>query len=396
MNRYRFTDAAVDKAKKFLAGKLQNGPAFLKRYKGTVLKGKLYLDGKMVVPASRVDTYLRNKIYDGKTPMARDSAFYWISKNTAGIGRAAVDKFLRSQRIVRVTDNQQATTKRPKRRVKTKGQLHIDLVEVVFAQLPFTPDEVIDPLWDKLTDEEKAEGSEDVQKGYWFGCVDSITSLAWYKFAPTKSYKHITPLAKQCFKYFSEKLGKPLNKMSVKSDAGSEFQWALYRKWGLKTIIVKSDPFIEGKNSHFQRVLYRIAKLGKTTDIHELTALAVKQLNRTQSSITKQAPVESVKEGTKSLAEKYNKRRGPGSGVKVKKRKLVVGEKVRYQLLKDKDKGHYKAYLGLMWTKRAYKITAKRGDRYVVAGKSFHRDELKPTPKWDAKSEKIIENRRKK
>ena len=61
-------------------------------------------------------------------------------------------------------------------------------------------------------------------------------------------------------------------------------------------------------------------------------------VNRTQSSLTKKAPIEAIEEKQSDLAEKYNKRRGKGSGVKVKLRPLKPGEMVRLMLLKDKEK----------------------------------------------------------
>ena len=169
--------------------------------------------------------------------------------------------------------------------------------------------------------------------------------------------------------------------MTVYSDEGSEFNWKQYQKWGLKTITVKQSPVIEAKNSHFQRALYRIAKMKKTRNIHELTNLAMTQINRTVSSLTGKAPIENLGEAVTDLSKKYNKKRGKDSGIKTIRRALVPGkDKVRVQRLHEKDKGHYKAYLGVMWSKKLHKVTSKRGNRYVVNKKSYHRDHM--TPKY--------------
>ena len=134
MNRYNFSMSNVTAAKKNLKGDAKREPSFLKRFKGTIVKGRLHLDGKLVVPKEKLETYLRNRIYAAKTPLSRDAAFYWISKDAVGVSRKSVDLFLKKQRIIRETDNQQASTKHKKRQVKTKGQLHIDLVEIKFNQ----------------------------------------------------------------------------------------------------------------------------------------------------------------------------------------------------------------------------------------------------------------------
>jgi len=396
VNRYRFSQKTIDSAKAYLKDKKGAKPSFLNKYTGTVKNGKLYLDDKLVVPKDRVETYLRNKILKGTTPLSRDAAFYWISKKTIGVSRAAVDSFLKKQRVIRETDNQQATTKRPKQRVNTKGQLHIDLVEIKFKDFPFDP--IVPRSRVKLTAEERAEGEDegDVKKGYFFGCVDSLTSLAWYKFAKFKNYKVITPIAKECFQWMSQQLGVPMNKLTLKSDMGAEFDWAKYKTWGLKTFTVKSDPFIEAKNSHFQRILFRVAKMNTTRNINRLCEMAVTQMNRTVSSVSKKAPVENVRESTKKLAETYNKKRGKGSGVKIHRRPLVPGkDKVRIQLVFEKDKPFHKAYSGKMWSGRLYKVTEKRGNRYRVNRKLYHRDELRLTEEYDEKTEKLLRKREK-
>ena len=399
MNRFRFDEKSVAKLKAHLKSPSKPVPRALKRFKGEVRKGKLYLDGKEVVPREKVDTYLRKLILDGETPMTRDAAYYWIQKNTAGIARAAIDDFLKKQRIVRETDNQQPTTKRQKRRIKQKGTLHVDLVEIKFKDLPFDPKVTPNKrLYATLTDEEKAEGDElgDITKGYFFGCVDSLTSLAWYKFAGFKSYKYITPLAKEAFQWFSKQLDRPINKMVVKSDQGAEFDWNKWKTWGIRPIIVKHDAYIEAKNSHFQRALYRVAKTYKTRDLRKLTQLAVTQINKTQSSITKKAPIENAREPTSKLSKRYNKKRGPGTGGEARSRPLVVGkDRVRVQLMYAKDKGiGYKAYKGKTWSKRAYKVTTKLpGGRYKVNRKVYHRDALRLTDAYDPASEKVIKRR---
>ena len=189
MNRYNFTEKNVTAAKKFLKKTAKTEPSFLKRFKGTLVKGRLHLDGKVVIPKEKVEVYLRNRIYAAKTPLSRDAAFYWISKDTVGISRKAIDNFLKKQRIIRETDSQQASTKHKKRQVKTKGQLHIDLVEIKLNQLHFKPDTGKDIGHSKMSEEEKAEGESDVNKGYFFGCVDALTSMSYYRFAKYKNYR---------------------------------------------------------------------------------------------------------------------------------------------------------------------------------------------------------------
>jgi hypothetical protein len=388
VNRYRFTEKTVTQAKNFLKGTAKTQPNFLKKFKGEVKKNRLFLDGKLVVPKEKVDAYLRNRIYKGRTPLSRDASYYAISRDSVGISRAAIDKFLKGQRIIRETDNQQATSKRGSRKVTKKGQLHYDLIELKFKDLLFD----IDASQEHDIEVDEKTG-EKIKKGYIFSMVDALTSLAFFKWHPKKSHKYVTPIAKEAFNWFSKKLDVPLNKLVAYSDAGKEWNIKLYNSWGIKTVILKRSSVVEQKNSHFQRVLYRLAKMLKTKSLVVLVKDSMKVVNRTVSSLTKKAPIENIKETQGDLSKKYNKKRGKDSGIKIKRKALDVGDMVRIQRIHDKNKAFYKAYRGKLWTKRRYKVAQKKGNRYKVNKKFYHRDELRLTSNVDEKSELLLAKR---
>jgi len=397
VNRHTFTQKIVTQAINFLKGTAKTKPNFLNKYEGKVKQRRLFLDGKLVVPKEKVEQYLRTRIYNARTPLSRDAAFYAISKDAIGISREAIDRFLKKQRIVRETDNQQATSKRGSRKVNKKGQLHFDLIEIKFKDLPFVPDDLPEEKKDsEKTEEELAEGEQDpVHKGYIFSMVDALTSLSFFRFHAFKTHVQVTPIAKQAFEWFSKMLSVPMDKLVGYSDKGSEFKFKTYNSWGVRTIQLRRSSIVENKNSHFQRVLYRIAKMRKTKTLHELVKDAQKVVNRTQSSLTKKSPLENAKDVTADVAEKYNKKRGKDSGIKIKRRPIIVGEKVRIQLLFKKDKGiAFKAYKAKTWSKRLYRVQAKRGNSYKVNGKFRHRDELRLTVDYDKESEKLIKTRK--
>ena len=70
-------------------------------------------------------------------------------------------------------------------------------------------------------------------------------------------------------------------------------------------------------------------------------------------------------------------------------------DKVRVQLKLKKDKVMHKAYQGDLWSKRLYAVKSKKGNYYVVNGKSRHRDELRLTAEYDKESEKLMQARKK-
>ena len=132
----------------------------------------------------------------------------------------------------------------------------------------------------------------------------------------------------------------------------------------------------------------------KTKNLHELTKKAMKIMNRTQSSVTKKAPIENIKEPTSNVAEKYNRKRGKDSGIKLKAKALKVGDRVRIHLISKKKKAFYKAYHGKMWSKITYRVQAKRGNTYKVNKKFRHRDELRLTENYDIESERLLDSRK--
>jgi hypothetical protein len=301
-----------------------------------------------------------------------------------------VDKFLKAQRIIRETDNTQPTTsKKPSRRVNKKGQLAFDLIELNWRDLGFTPT-------DKGKDEDS--GGSETSSRYIYSCADALTGLTFLRYSKTKARTAITPIAKECFQWFVKNLGLDgLAKLFCLSDKGSEFDFKLYKKWGVRTKQIQRSALIENKNAHIQRVLYRIAKMQKTTKIVELVKRTMAIVNKTQSSITKISPNEAKSVGNKVLAEKYNKNRGKDSGVKLKAKPLKIGDMVRLNKIGVKKDSFYKAYKGA-WTKQSYKILTKRGDRYKIDGPKgkmfYHREMLRVTSAADQKTEKELKRRK--
>ena len=379
VNRFKFTKATITQGIKYLKGTAKRQPNYLKIRKGTLKDGKLYLDGKQVIAKDDVEDYLRKRIYKGGTPLSRDAAFYSISRDTTGVSRAALDKFLKAQRIIRETDKQQPEVRRKGRKVLKKGQLHLDLVEIKFRDLPFKPtDRDID---------------DDVSKGYVLGMVDALTSLAFYKWHPHKTQSEVTPLVKQALAWFENKLRTKRTTFTIYSDKGREFSFPTYEKWGVKTVQLARSAIIEAKNAHFQRVLFRLAKMENTQNLKELISQSMRIMNETVSKNTKRTPLENLEDPTGAVATKYNAKRAKAG--KSRLRDIIPGkDKVRINLMGPKKELGAKAYKGTTWSKKIYTVTKKRGEKYLVNKKYYHRSELKITSEYDKKSEGMLQIRR--
>jgi hypothetical protein len=398
INRFRFTEKSISQIKNYLKGKSKTEPNVLKKFKGEIKGNTLYIDDKRVIEKSNVDEYLRQKIYEGKTSLSRDGAFYLISKEVVGVPRKTVETFLRKQRIVRATDNQQPTTKRGSRKVHKVGQYHLDLIEIKWKDLPFEPDEMPKNIGDDGGDGDDDDGDDDdgdddeLSKGYILSLVDALTSLGFFKFHAKKTQAQVTPIVKEGLEYFKKKLGVPLSKGVIISDRGNEFSIKTYQSWGVRTRYVKRSSIVESKNSMFQRSLYKLAKMKKTKNLHQLVKDTMDVVNNTVSRLTKQTPLENAAGDKTEVAKKYNKNRG--KDVEPRIRALKKGDRVRIQKLSDKDKGiGFKAYKAELWSKQTYTVQARRGQRYLVNKKYYHRDQLRLTPEADKKSEELLKQR---
>ena len=190
-----------------------------------------------------------------------------------------------------------------------------------------------------------------------------------------------------------------MNRLIGFSDHGNEFDFKQYNKWGVKTVQLARESLIEKKNSQFQAALYRIAKMNISLNIAELIKRALQIVNRTKSKLLKVAPFEAIDVAEGDLSEKYNKKRGKGSGIIVKGRVLKVGDMVRLNLIGPKKTSFYKAYKGLQYSTKRYKVLAKKGIRYKIDGpkgkRFYHRDDLRLTSVADLKSDLVLRKRAK-
>ena len=383
MFRFNFSEKNIKHAIDFLKGKSKIQQNFLKGRTASVKNGKLFINNKEVIPTKKVTEFVREKILSGEVPLSRDSLYYYLQQKYINIPRASIDKLLKAQSVIRESDNRQPTTTRKKRKVNKKGQLSFDLVEIKFKDLPFEPE---DP-------------DIEVEKGYFWGCADQLTGLSHFVFSPHKDYKNITPIAEKSFKWFVEKLGiGSMKKIVGYSDKGAEFDFKKYKKWGLRLKQLPRAPLIEAKNAHFQRVLFRIAKMKKTKHLKKLATMANDIMNNTQSSLTGKTPNEALLEEQGALAKKYNsKRKGKGTDSAVRARPLKKGDRVRLAVDPEKDKLEYKAYKSIAYTKKIYVVLAVRGSTYKIDGphgkKFYHRDHLRLTSKRDKVSDAIISQR---
>ena len=324
----------------------------------------LELKGKKVLPPSEIQSTLEKIVKSGKAPLTRDSLYAYLQKQYVNIRRAPVDNFLRSQSWITDTSNRKAE-KKSSWSIKKKGVLEYDTTPVKWKDLGFEP---IDKHLVFVSDKKKIAYDDDKfplenilnsykTQGHLFTAVDSYSGLTYIKYTTTLKRFHTNPISKHCFKWFAKKLNMKVKDFTGVSDHGVEFDFELFKKWGMKIRLVPRGGRIEQKNAHIQRVLYRIAKLGKTKSIHELVEMVQENINNSPTK-NKQTPNEIAageKQG-KPLKLDTSKQRYV---------KLKFGDKVRVDITDHKKEMGYKGYKG-SWSREVYTVKSKNSKTYFT------------------------------
>ena len=137
VNRYSFPKAVVDA----VIQKKDPQPNFMKKHGDsfTIKKGKLFYDGKRVVPNEERDAYLRNVLFSNRStmPFGRDSLYHMLKKTTINIPKRYVQKFLKAQEVI---VKRTARPKKQKREFvytrKRAGIVSADLAHIRHADVP--------------------------------------------------------------------------------------------------------------------------------------------------------------------------------------------------------------------------------------------------------------------
>jgi hypothetical protein len=326
---------------------------------------------KRLLHNKEIDGYLREALLSPSSdvPLSRDAGYHIVQKRTVGISRRAFQAFIRKQAVLQITRNQLPAMKRPGRPLEGRGYLELDLVEAKGRDIG------------KFV-------HHPVKDFYWITLVDRLTGWLETKQTTKKDVKHVAPKLGTMLRKMARVLKTPIK--YIRSDSGSEFKsdtQAVFKELGIRHKFVKSGNRIEQANRTFQRIWYRLMRLGRG-DIHELDVQAQAIFNNTKSGVTGYTPEEALDVSDKTLAEAFNANRR-----KVAKYKAVaikVGDRVRH-IMKDVvgkyGKGFaYKTYRGKHWSADVYPVVKinPHEDTYYVAKKWRDRDKLLKVPGVDA------------
>ncbi len=347
MNRYNFSKAEIKRA---LSG--NNVPNFMTRYAFKAKGGKLYFEGREVIPNEERENYLRKILYDKESdlPLARDSLFYLLQKRVINISKRFIESFLKKQKVI---VNRTARPRQEKRKlvrhIKKAGSVSADLVHIEPNDLPsgYMPDpEQEDMAAYNPADDDKKNKPKwgKVKKTYYmYNMVDKLTSYLVTEIVPSKEEDIIWKATQKLLTRMASALSTPVKVYSI--DKGTEFNLSAKKLKALKgnksvTVMrMRTNALVENVNSTLQRIFYTIVKqrrsIKKAVEIH----------NNTFNRKVGMTPNEAVE---KLLAGDTLKRRDGKHPKKIlKKNAYKVGTLVRaLKVDRAKVKPGFKTYKG--------------------------------------------------
>ncbi len=320
---------------------------------------------KRLLPQNEIDGWCRDNLLSktADVPMSRDAGYHIVQKRTVGISRRAFAKFLGKQAVLQITRDALPEKKRVGRPVEARGNLEVDLVEAKGKDIG------------KFV-------HHPVRNFYWITLIDRLTGWLEVKRITSKDFKHVVPAIRQMLGRMKKALKTDVK--YIRSDSGSEFKSEtreMLKSLGIRHKFVKSGARLEQANKTFQKIWYRLMRLGRG-DLKELDAQAVAIFNNTKSQVNGRTPLEALDAPDAELVAHVQNFKKKAGRAKYKVGPLQKGDMVRFLL--DKVRGKhapalaYKSYRGKHWSDKVYSVVSynEARDAYYVASKFRARDKL--------------------
>ena len=343
---------------------------------------------KLVVPVQQIDTFLRRALLDSEStmPLGRDSAYYHMQKETIGISRRALYRFLEKQGVLQVTKNIPNERVKGGMRLTERGYCEMDLIE------------------GKGRDTYNYLGAMD--NWYWLAMIENLTGYGVVALVPSKKPKDVADGLRELLNDAEHKLKAKVH--TIASDHGREFYTKvreLLKRRNIKQKQVPRGSRVEKFNQDFQRTFYRLMRLGRGS-FSSLQKQAEEITNNLKSKYTKLSPAEAVERPDEKLVGPYNDGREKGKDYKGRKPK--VGDKCRVLVKMRKNikpiltiAGQarlHKTYQGRHFTKQLHtiaRITKKADTSRSDEEKADHvryvfRYYMKPLGKWVDRDEILL------
>ena len=351
---------------------------------------------KRLVHHKETDGYLRDALLSSSAdvPMSRDAGYHIVQKRTVGISRRTLQRFLSKQTVLQITRDVVPEEKKPGRPLEGRGYIEIDLVEAKGKD--------IDKHLHVLT-----------KNFLWITMIDRLTGWLEVETTPGKFSYLIAPRMRRMLRKMSAALRTDIK--YIRSDTGGEFMGktqTVFKELGIRHRFVKSGNRIEQANKTYQKIWYRLLRLGRGESIEDLDKQAVAIFNNTLSSINGKTPLEALDTDDKVLSAAFNASRKRAAVPKYMRATIEKGDKVRYLIMsvvgkhgvKNRELG-YKSYRGKHWSEMHVVVKIRTAEimgdvhvvTYYVGGSWRPRDQLLRVPGVDTLTrDKVLARHRRK
>ena len=351
-----------------------------------VLEGDTW---KRVVHEGALDDYLRDALLSkaSDVPMSRDAGYHIVQKRVVGISRRAFAKFLGKQAVIQITKDAVPQKKSVGRPLEGRGYAEIDLVEAKGRD--------IGKFLHKPT-----------KNFYWITFIDRLTGWLEVHRILSKDFGTVVPAIRKMVHRMQKALKAPVK--YIRSDSGSEFKSKtkeMLASLGIQHRFVKSAGRLEQANKTYQKIWYRLLRLGRGSTLNELDHQAVAIFNNTISSITGHTPLEAIGADDRVLVQAYKSFKAKTRKAKYKVVPIAKGDRCRYLLDavrgKNAPKAYelgYKSYRGKHWSAGTHVVVKynRHNEKYYVGGAWRARDKLLKVQPVDVKTQDRVAGAHKK
>ena len=331
-----------------------------------VLEGETW---KEVVHEGNLDDYLRNVLLSkaSDVPMSRDAGYHIVQKRVVGISRRAFAKFLGKVAVIQITKDAVPQKKSIGRPLEGRGYAEIDLVEAKGRD--------IGKFLHRPT-----------KNFYWITFIDRLTGWLEVHRVLSKDFATVVPAIRKMVHRMQKAIKAPV--AYLRSDSGSEFKSKtkeMLASLGIKHRFVKSAGRLEQANKTFQKIWYRLLRLGRGSTLNELDQQAIAIFNNTISSITGRTPLEAIETEDSVLVKKYKENSKKNRKAKYKVVPIEKGDRCRYLIDSVRGKNApkvyelgYKSYRGKHWSADVHVVVKynRHNEKYYVGGAWRARDKL--------------------
>lgn len=363
MNRYNWTDALIDELKREVKAKTTFHPL---ASRATVVKGRLYVDGKLVLMPDEIEKTLQTETENGAAPLGIRSLQHYMNQKYIGITRPLIRDFLKVDKRLQDMQFRPPTSTKVRKKTDKEGTTDFE-----FERHPNCLGVDLIALGGQAFSDDFRDGNSHL-----IVVVHKFSSYIWAKTMQSPSASN----AKRGFSSILNDAKKKFGKMTkVQRDGGGEFKGvfaAFCKSQGIQTQTLRKVSYVERANSTLKRYM---KFLSTQHDIEDATKLALQKMNATRNRVTGKTPTELT--GT-TTRQRPDRKRTSWQGGRTKPKVYQKGDIVQHinKIAERQTAILYKSFNAKTWSQPT-EVQYRKGNKYRVKSNQdylYSADELRP------------------